>query len=55
VVQALPSALQEADEAFVCNSLIGIWPLRRFEGREWSGPGAVTLKLAQALKHPRLA
>lgn len=54
VVKAPSAALREADEAFVCNSLIGIWPLRRFESRVWSGPGAITLKLADALNHPRL-
>jgi 4-amino-4-deoxychorismate lyase len=54
VVKAPLSALQEADEAFVCNSLIGIWPLRRFEGREWQAPGEITQKLAKALQHPRL-
>ncbi len=54
VVKAPRSALQEADEAFVCNSLIGIWPLRRFEDREWTAPGPITLKLSKALKHPRL-
>lgn len=53
-VKAPPSVLQEADEAFVCNSLIGIWPLRRFDSRQWPCPGAVTLKLSSALKHPRL-
>lgn len=54
VVKAPLSALQEADEAFVCNSLIGIWPLRRFESREWLEPGAVTHQLVHALMHPRL-
>jgi len=53
-VKAPPSVLREADEAFVCNSLMGIWPLRRFEGHQWPGPGTVTLKLSSALKHPRL-
>ena len=55
VVKAQRSALLEADEAFVCNSLIGIWPLRQFESREWAAPGPITLKLSKALKHPRLA
>lgn len=54
VVRAPSAALQTADEAFICNSLIGIWPLRRFEGRVWPKPGAITLKLTDALNHPRL-
>lgn len=54
VIKAPLAALREADEAFISNSLIGIWPLRRFEGREWFGPGAMTLKLVDALNHPRL-
>ena len=54
VVKAPAAVLHEADEAFVCNSLIGIWPLRQFEGREWPAPGAVTRELSDALQHPRL-
>lgn len=55
VVKAPLSELLEADEAFVCNSLIGIWPLRHLEDRDWMSPGPVTLKLSSMLKHPRLA
>lgn len=54
VVKAPSAALREADEAFVCNSLVGLWPLRRYENREWSGPGPRTRQLSEALKHPRL-
>ncbi|MGE5096838.1 MAG: aminodeoxychorismate lyase [Betaproteobacteria bacterium] len=39
--------LADADEMFLTNSLIGIWPVARFEARRWT-PGAVTRRL-QAL------
>ena len=48
------SALIAANEAFVCNSLIGIWPLRALDAQEWSAPGPVTADLMQALAHPTL-
>ncbi|MHB0887124.1 aminodeoxychorismate lyase [Acidithiobacillus sp.] len=32
-----PEALETADELFFCNSLIGIWPVRRFAARSWPG------------------
>lgn len=48
------SALHAADEAFVCNSLIGIWPLRALDARSWPAPGPVTADLMQALAHPTL-
>jgi 4-amino-4-deoxychorismate lyase len=44
--------LVEADEAFVSNSLIGIWPLRSLEQRQWPGPGPVTTRLTGLLRHP---
>lgn len=46
------SKLLDADEAFVCNSLIGIWPLRSLERREWQAPGPLTARLAALLRHP---
>lgn len=45
-------ALVEADEAFVSNSLIGIWPLRSLAQRQWPAPGPVTARLAGLLRHP---
>ena len=30
-----PDAVLAADEAFVCNSLAGIWPLRQLAARQW--------------------
>lgn len=44
-------ALMEADEAFLSNSLIGIWPVRRLETRIWPVPGPVTRRLVSMLKH----
>ncbi len=41
-----------SEEAFVTNSLIGIWPLRRCERSRWRAPGVVTRALTQALDHP---
>lgn len=46
--------LSEAEEAFVTNSLIGIWPLRSLEQRSWSAPGPLTRKLMTALRHPMI-
>lgn len=45
--------LDSADEVFVTNSIIGIWPLARLDGRRWRAPGAVTRRLAAQLGHPR--
>jgi len=39
--------VQAADEVFVCNSVIGIWPVRRFLAREFV-PGPLTRRLQQA-------
>lgn len=39
--------LQGADEVFVCNSVIGIWPVRRVQSMEFT-PGPVTRFLQQA-------
>ncbi len=49
------SKLVGADEAFLTNSLIGIWPLRRLERRQWQAPGPVTAKLTAVLRHPFIA
>ncbi len=40
--------LQAADEVFVCNSVIGIWPVRRVQNMEFT-PGPVTRFLQQAM------
>jgi 4-amino-4-deoxychorismate lyase len=46
--------LLAADEAFVTNSLVGIWPLARLDERRWPAPGPLTQRLAAQLRHPRL-
>jgi 4-amino-4-deoxychorismate lyase len=53
-VRAPWQALLEADEAFVCNALIGLWPLRALDARHWPAPGPLSLRLQAALAHPRL-
>lgn len=47
----LPELLSAA-EAFVCNAVIGIWPLRQLQARQWAAPGAATRKLMLATAHP---
>lgn len=46
--------LLDADEIFLCNSLMGIWPVRQLEQRQWFSPGEVTRSLQARLAHPRL-
>jgi len=43
-----PAELLAADEAFVCNSLAGIWPLRQLDGHTWQA-WPLTARLQQAL------
>lgn len=47
--------LQSASEAFLSNSLIGIWPLRRVDSQEFGAPGPLTVRLQAALAQPVLA
>ncbi|HEY1076334.1 MAG TPA: aminodeoxychorismate lyase [Fontimonas sp.] len=47
-----PAALHAADEVFVCNAVIGIWPVRALGTRQWAAPGVQTARLMQALAHP---
>lgn len=42
-----------ADEVFLCNALIGIWPARRVGTREFEAPGSITTLLSRKLAHPR--
>ena len=42
--------LAGAEEVFLTNSLIGIWPVREHDGRALAAPGPVTLELQQALE-----
>ena len=41
--------LQKADEVFLTNSIIGIWPVNAFEDRSY-GRGALTCRLQELLK-----
>jgi 4-amino-4-deoxychorismate lyase len=45
--------VEAADEVFLTNSLIGIWPVARLAQRRWAAPGPVTRRLAERLAHPR--
>jgi 4-amino-4-deoxychorismate lyase len=47
-----PDEVRHASEGFVCNSLIGIWPIRRLGALEWPAPGKLTQTLMQHLNHP---
>jgi 4-amino-4-deoxychorismate lyase len=46
--------LDAADEAFVTNSIIGVWPLASIGDRAWPAPGPVTRQVMEQLRHPRL-
>lgn len=47
-----PDEVRHASEAFACNSLIGIWPLRRIGSLELPAPGPKTRQLIDWLDHP---
>lgn len=47
-----PDEVRHAQECFVSNSLIGIWPVRRIGSIEFPAPGSVTRALMDALEHP---
>ena len=47
--------LERAEEAFLTNSLIGLWPLASLGAHRWSAPGPITRRLTGQLRHPRLA
>ena len=42
--------LTGADELFLTNSVIGLWPVRRLQGRDYAAPGPVTARLAAAVE-----
>ena len=44
-----------ADEVFLTNSLIGIWPVATCGSWRRAAPGPVTRRLTEQLRHPRLA
>ena len=47
--------LDAAEEVFLTNSLIGIWPVARLDRQRWAAPGPVTRRLMERLAHPRWA
>ncbi|PWB57637.1 MAG: aminodeoxychorismate lyase [Nitrosomonadales bacterium] len=48
-IASLPlDALMAADEVMLCNSVIGVWQVREFNGRVWNG-GAVSARLRALL------
>lgn len=54
LVESPFAALIGAEEAFVCNSLIGLWPLKRLDAHEFGTPGPVTRRLQTTLAQPPL-
>jgi 4-amino-4-deoxychorismate lyase len=46
--------LEAAEEIFLTNSLVGIWPVAACGAWRRAAPGPVTRKLMDALRHPRL-
>jgi 4-amino-4-deoxychorismate lyase len=53
-VRAAADALADCDEIFVCNAVIGIWPVRRL-GSRILVVGPVTRALQDRLDHPQLS
>ncbi len=47
------SHLEQAQELFLTNSLIGIWPVRRVEGRYYPAPGEMTAMLQEDVEQIR--
>ena len=54
LVEAPVAQLMQANEAFVCNSLIGIWPLKRLDAHDFGAPGPLTHRLQTTLAQPTL-
>jgi 4-amino-4-deoxychorismate lyase len=46
--------VEGADELFLTNSLVGIWPVRSLGARNLRAPGPITRQLAARIAHPRL-
>jgi len=46
--------VESADEVFLTNSLVGVWPVARLGSRRWQAPGPITNELMERLAHPRL-
>ncbi|KPK37703.1 MAG: hypothetical protein AMJ69_10620 [Gammaproteobacteria bacterium SG8_47] len=43
-------ALRTADELFVTNSVIGLWPVREFDGRHFGRPGPVSRQFLEVIR-----
>lgn len=54
-VEAPYEQLLQAREAFVCNSVIGLWPLRRVDAHDFGAPGPLSQRLQALLAHPPLS
>ncbi len=54
-VEAPLARLTQASEAFLTNSLIGIWPLKRLDSHDFGPPGALTVRLQTTLAQPMLS
>ena len=48
------TTLHDADEVFICNALIGLWPLRRIGTQDYAAPGAWMQRLQAGLAHPHV-
>lgn len=44
--------LEQADEVFLCNSLIGLWPVQQIGRLQRPAPGPLTLDCLRELRHP---
>ncbi len=49
VTDLRPDDVEDADELFLSNSVIGLWPVRCLEGRTYPEPGPLTRRLQKAL------
>ncbi len=55
LVEQPPSVLLDASEVFLSNSLIGVWPVKRFDEHVFATPGTVTQRLQTTLAQPMLS
>lgn len=46
--------LEAADEVFLCNSVVGLWPVRRLEGKVYPAPGPLAARLTPILEEARV-
>ena len=54
-VAAPLTEVSQASEAFLTNSLLGVWPLRRLDAHDFGPPGPLTLRLHTTLTQPMLS